>query len=84
MNAYKILNNCINFCGNENENAGFDDIFPIFVYIIIKCKPIKFISNFYYIKSLINPNNAFNNYGFALMQLEMAINFISNLKDNFE
>ena len=80
-NAYKILNNCINFCeGDDNNSAGFDDIFPIFVYIIIKCRPINFISNFYYIKSFINSHKMFDTYSFSLMQYEMAINFINNLK----
>ena len=79
-NAYKILNNCINFCEGDNNDAGFDDIFPIFVYIIIKCRPKNFISNFYYIKSFINTQKMLNTYGFALMQYEMAINFINNLK----
>ena len=79
-NAYKILNNCINFCEGDNNDAGFDDIFLIFVYIIIKCRPKNFISNFYYIKSFINTQKMLNTYGFALMQYEMAINFINNLK----
>ncbi len=80
-NAYKILNNCINFCeGDDNNGAGFDDIFPIFVYIIIKCRPINFISNFYYIKSFINSHKMLDTYSFSLMQYEMAISFINNLK----
>ena len=80
-NAYKILNNCINFCeGEDNNGAGFDDIFPIFVYIIIKCRPINFISNFYYIKSFINSHKMLDTYSFSLMQYEMAISFINNLK----
>ena len=79
-NTYKILNNCINFCEGDNSDAGLDDIFPIFIYIIIKCRPINFISNFYYIKSFINSQKMLNTYGFALMQFEMAINFINNLK----
>jgi hypothetical protein len=44
LSAYKILNNCIAFCTGKDD-AGADDIVPIFVYIIVKSKPRRMISN---------------------------------------
>ncbi len=50
--AYRILNNCINFCSGKDENAGVDDIIPILIYIMIKTKPKRMFSNtqYYYFK----------------------------------
>ena len=78
--AYKVLNNCINFCSGKNEGAGFDDIFPIFCYIIIKSHPKRLFSNLNFTKALMNPNKLLNTYGFAYMQIEMATNYIMTLK----
>ncbi len=44
LSSYKILNNCIAFCSGK-EDAGADDIVPIFVYIIVKSKPKRMFSN---------------------------------------
>lgn len=44
LSAYKILNNCIAFCTGK-EDAGADDIVPIFVFILVKSKPMRMISN---------------------------------------
>ena len=78
--AYKVLNNCINFCAGKNEGAGFDDIFPIFCYIIIKAHPKRLFSHLNFTRALMNPNKILNTYGFAYMQIEMATNYISGLK----
>ena len=78
--AYKILNTCINFCAGKNEGAGVDDIFPIFVFVIIKSFPTRFYSNLNFMKALMNPNKLLNTYGFIFMQMEMAMTFIMNFK----
>ena len=45
FSAHRILNNCINFCSGQEENAGCDDIGPILIYIMIKTKPKRMFSN---------------------------------------
>jgi len=45
QNAYQILNNSINFSSGKEEHAGVDDIIPILIYVIIKSKPKRIISN---------------------------------------
>lgn len=85
QNAYKILNNCINFCSGKNENAGVDDIIPIFIFIIIKSQPKRMFSNINYIKAVTDPGKLLATYGFLLSQVEMATEFILNLnKENLK
>ncbi len=43
--AHKIINNAIKFCSGKDENAGADDLSPIFQYIILKAKPKRIFSN---------------------------------------
>ncbi len=45
QSAYQILNNSINFSSGKEEHAGVDDIIPILIYVIIKSKPKRIISN---------------------------------------
>lgn len=77
--AYSILNNTIKFCSGKKEGAGVDDIMPILIYLIIKTKPKRMISNLNYIKSLVQPSKLLQNQGFLLTQLEMCIEFIINI-----
>jgi hypothetical protein len=44
LSAYKNLNNCIHFCSGK-QDAGADDITPIFVYILVRSKPRRMFSN---------------------------------------
>jgi len=77
--AYKILNNCINFCSGKDEGAGVDDIIPILIFIIIKSRLKRIFSNVNYIKTFMNPSKLLATYGFLLTQIEMAIEFIFGL-----
>lgn len=79
QSAYKIVNNCISFSAGKNDDAGVDDILPIFIYIIIKAKPQWMFTNLNYIKALIHPDKLINTYGFILMQIEIATNYIETL-----
>lgn len=78
--CYTILNNCIIFCSGKKEGAGVDDIIPILIYIIIKAKLKRMVSNFNYIKALINPAKMMANHGFLISQLEMSMEYILNLE----
>jgi hypothetical protein len=43
--AHKIISNCIKFCSGKDENAGADELSPIFQYIILKAQPRRIFSN---------------------------------------
>ena len=43
--AYQILNNSLNFSSGKDIYAGVDDLIPIFIYVIIKSKPKRIITN---------------------------------------
>ena len=76
---YNTINNTIKFSTGTNEDAGADDLAPIFQYIIIKSKPERFFSNINFIKCFIRPVKIKGIYGFLLTQLEFAAEFINNI-----
>ena len=76
---YNTINNTIKFSTGKNEDAGADDLAPIFQYIIIKSKPERFFSNINFIKCFIRPIKKRGIYGFLLTQLEFAAQFINNI-----
>lgn len=43
--AQKILCNSISFSSGKEDSAGADEILPIFIYIVIKSQPKRYISN---------------------------------------
>lgn len=77
---YKILNKSINVVTNRISQFSVDDIFPIFVYLLIKIKPDYLITNLNFIKLLFRKKNLINSSGFSLTQLEMAIQYIQNIE----
>ena len=79
-NIYNILNKSINVITDKTNRYSVDDIFPIFVYLLIKIKPKNLVSNLNYIKLLINKKNLIKSSGFALTQLEMAVQFLQNFE----
>ena len=79
-NIYSILNQTINVITNKANPYSVDDIFPIFVYFLIKVKPEFLVSNLNFIKLLFNKKHLFKSSGFALTQLEMAIQYIQNFE----
>lgn len=46
--AHRILCNSISFSSGKEKSAGADEIFPIFIYIMIKSLPRRLISNIQY------------------------------------
>mgnify|MGYP002625760026 CR=1 FL=1 len=78
-NIYKILNKSIIVITNKLDDYSVDDIFPIFVFFLIKAK-IQFLNtNLNFIKLLIRKKNSVKSSGFALTQLEMAIHYLKNM-----
>ena len=77
-NIYNILNKSLNVITNKTNSFSVDDIFPIFVYLLIKIEPENLVTNLNYIKLLISKKNLIKSSGFALTQLEMAVQFLQN------
>ena len=78
-NALNTMNNTIKFSSGKDEDAGQDELVPIFNYIIIKAQPRRMISNVNYIKCFLSDKDNSGNFGFLLSQMESAINFILNI-----
>ena len=45
LNAHRILCNSISFSSGKEKSAGADEICSIFIYIVIKSQPKRFVSN---------------------------------------
>ena len=80
IEGYCYGNKSINVITDKTNRYSVDDIFPIFVYLLIKIKPKNLVSNLNYIKLLINKKNLIKSSGFALTQLEMAVQFLQNFE----
>ena len=78
-NAYNTMNNTIKFSSGKNDNAGQDELTPIFQYIIIQAQPQRIFSNINYIKCFLDDSELTGELGFLLTQMESATSFIMNL-----
>lgn len=84
QNVLKIIKNSINFCLCEDEKfAGADDQNPIFIYMVIKAKLKKFISNINYIYTFIHDEKKTNYYGQTLSLMDFTKNFIMGVNYSF-
>ena len=75
-NAYSTMNNTIKFSSGKNEDAGQDELTPIFQYIMIKAQPPRIFSNINYIKCFLEEAELTGILGFLLSQMESAACFI--------
>ena len=78
-NAYKILNKSLIIITGKLSDYSVDDIFPIFVFILMQAKIQNLITNLNFIKLLMRKKNLIKSSGFALTQLEMAIQYLRNM-----
>ena len=78
VNAFNNINNTIKFSTGKNENAGQDELTPVFQYITIKAHPKRFISNINYIKCFKDLSQG-GQISFLVTQLESALAFIRNI-----
>ena len=76
--ALSILQNSITFCSGKNE-LGVDDTIPPFIYILIKTKPKKLISNYYFCSLFLSPELSKKELGILLSQFGLAINVIKDM-----
>ena len=77
--AYNTMNNTIKFSSGKNEDAGQEELTPIFQYIIIKAQPKRMFSNINYIKCFLDEKDLTGKKGFLLSQMDLATNFILNI-----
>ena len=81
INAFNNINNTIKFSTGKNENAGQDEMTPVFQYITIKAHPKRFISNINYIKCFKDLSQG-GQISFLVTQLESTLTFIRNINRN--
>ena len=78
-NAYVIINNTVKFISGKNEDAGQDELTPLFQYVLIKSQPEKLYSNLFYIKSILSEAYLIGPKGFYVSQMESASEYISQI-----
>ncbi len=77
--AHTNMNNTIKFSSGKNDDAGQDELTPMFQYIIIKAQPPRIFSNINYIKCFLNDIQLSGELGFLFSQMEIATIFIMNI-----
>ena len=78
-NAYVTMNNTVKFISGKNEDAGQDELTPLFQYILIKAHPQRLFTNVNYIKCLLSETDSLGSRGFYVSQMESASSFIFNI-----
>ena len=78
-NAYVTMNNTVKFISGKKQDAGQDELTPLFQYILIKAKPKNLITNINYIKCFLNESELIGSRGFYVSQMESASSFIINI-----
>ena len=78
-NAYVTMNNTVKFISGKNEDAGQDELTPLFQYILIRSQPKLFFTNLNYIKCLLSEDDLIGPRGFYVSQMESASSFILDI-----
>ncbi len=73
------MNNTIKFSSGKNEDAGQDEITPIFQYLVIKAQPKRIYSDINYIKTFLDDTSLKAQSGFLVTQVESATSFIMSI-----
>ena len=77
--AFTNINNNIKYSSGKNEEAGQDEILPIFQYILIRSCPKRMKSNINYINCFLSEDDYNSQYGYFVSQIESSFNFIMNI-----
>ena len=75
--AHTNMNNTIKFSSGKNDDAGQDELTPIFQYIVIRAQPKRIHSDINYIKCFLGDSSLRGQEGFLVTQMESATSFIS-------
>lgn len=73
------MNNTVKFISGKNEDAGQDELTPLFQYVLIKSQPERLFSNINYIKTFLSEEDLIGPKGFYMSQMESASSFISEI-----
>lgn len=76
--ASKIIQSSISFCSGKNE-LGVDDSLNVFIYIVLKAKPKRIMSNIKFISMYLNKELQKKDKGLLLTQLNMVVQIISKM-----
>ena len=77
--AHTNINNTIKFSSGKKEDAGQDELTPIFQYIVIKAQPRTIFTDINYIKCFLGDSRLRGEEGFLVTQMESATSFILSL-----
>ena len=81
-NAYIAMNNTVKFISGKNEDAGQDELTPLFQYVLIKSRPSFLFTNIFYIKSILSEADLIGPKGFYVSQMESAADFINQINND--
>ena len=77
--AHTNINNTIKFSSGKKDDAGQDELTPIFQYIVIKAQPRTIFTDINYIKCFLGDSRLRGEEGFLVTQMESATSFILSL-----
>ena len=78
--AHTNMNNTIKFSSGKNDDAGQDELTPIFQYLVIKAQPKRIHSDINYIKTFLGDSSLRGEEGFLVTQMESATSFIMSIE----
>jgi hypothetical protein len=77
--AHTNMNNTIKFSSGKIDDAGQDELTPIFQYIVIRARPQRIYSDIHYIKTFLGDSSLRGQEGFLVTQMESATSFIMSI-----
>lgn len=77
--AFTNINNNIKYSEGKNEEAGQDEMVPIFQYILIRAQPKRMRTNINYINCFLSEEHMNGQFGYFVSQIESSFNFIMNI-----
>mmetsp|Transcript_17886 Transcript_17886/g.46713 ORF Transcript_17886/g.46713 Transcript_17886/m.46713 type:complete len:471 (+) Transcript_17886:281-1693(+) len=77
LNCCKIINNILHL---SIKNAGADDFFPLFIYIIVSARPPNLYSNMRFIDRFRNKDKLTGEAGYYFTNLQSAIAFAAKIE----
>ena len=80
--AFTNINNNIKYSEGKTEEAGQEEMLPIFQYILIKAHPKRMRTNINYINCLLSEEHMNGQFGYFLSQIESSFSFIMNINYN--
>ena len=80
--AFTNINNNIKYSEGKNEEAGQDEMIPIFHYILIRAQPKRMQTNINFINCFLSEEKFNGQYGYFVSQIESSFSFIMNINNN--